>query len=262
MSDRDAHEKGETMFQAAIRLAGGPARLLALLGLGALAGCAADEPVVTRISPPEANLSPEVLQMYGPVQDGDITIPAVPARALSERHVRQVVDYWTDEPPGTIVVDPGAKFLYYVLEGDRAIRYGIAVGEQGRGFSGRAVIPLKREWPDWTPTRNMIRRDPEQYGPYAGGMEGGLRNPLGARALYLYRNGRDTLYRIHGTNDVYSIGRATSAGCIRLYNQDSLDLYRRVDLGTRVVVLPESQAGRGTRPRGDQVATLDDALRR
>jgi lipoprotein-anchoring transpeptidase ErfK/SrfK len=106
----------------------------------------------------------------------------------------------------------------------------------------------------------MIRRNPEEYGPWSGGMEGGLRNPLGARALYLYRNGRDTMYRIHGTNDVYSIGQATSAGCIRLYNQDSLDLYSRVEPGSRVVVLPEYAAGRWTYQSVDGVAPIDEPL--
>jgi lipoprotein-anchoring transpeptidase ErfK/SrfK len=231
----------------------GVVRLLLLFATAVLAGCAGQGEVSSR-------LSPEVLQMYGPVQDGDRIIPAVPEDALSEEKVRQVVDYWTDEAPGTIVVDPGAKYLYYVLPGNQAVRYGIAVGEEGRGFSGNATVPVKKEWPSWTPTRNMIRRDPEQYGPWAGGMEGGLANPLGARALYLYRGGRDTYYRIHGTNDVYSIGRATSAVCIRLYNQDSLDLYERVEPGTRVIVLPEYAAGRYTYQAVDGIATVDQAL--
>lgn len=249
------------MIAAPMRRAVPGIRLLSLLAAAVLAGCAGNDPVVTRVSSPEVNLPASVTQMYGQVQDDEFTIPAVPPRALSEQKARQIVDYWSNEPPGSIVVDPGAKFLYYVLEDDKAIRYGIAVGEQGRGFTGRAVIPVKREWPSWTPTQNMIRRDPEMYGPYAGGMVGGLRNPLGARALYLYRNGRDTMYRIHGTNDVFSIGQSTSAGCIRLYNQDSIDLYERVEPGTRVLVLPESDAGRWTYPPPGEAETLDAALR-
>jgi lipoprotein-anchoring transpeptidase ErfK/SrfK len=248
------------MIDAAIDHRCGGVRALALVVVVGLSGCAADGPVVTRVASPETRLPPEVFQMYGQVDDGEFIIPAVPPPALSERNVRQVVDYWADEEPGTIVVDPGAKFLYYVLGGNQAIRYGIAVGEQGYGFTGRATVPVKREWPSWTPTQNMIRRDPEQYGPWAGGMQGGLANPLGARALYLYQNGRDTMYRIHGTNDVFSIGRATSAGCIRLYNQDSLHLYERVDLGTRVVVLPESEAGRWALPPFESMATLDQTV--
>src|SRR5690606_29991595 len=107
--------------------------------------------------------------------------------------------------PGTIVVDPHARVLYHVLEGGLATRYGIAVGREGYGFSGSANVRRKAEWPGWTPTANMIRREPDVYGPYAGGMPGGLENPLGARALYLYRGNRDTMYRIHGTNSVSSI---------------------------------------------------------
>jgi lipoprotein-anchoring transpeptidase ErfK/SrfK len=234
------------------RVDGGIRLLMLLLAVG-VAGCAADQQVDRR-------LSPEIMALYGPVQDGDLIIPQVPESALSPEKARQVVDYWTDEAPGTIVVDPGAKFLYYVLPGDQAIRYAIAVGEEGRGFTGSATIPVKKEWPSWTPTRNMVRRDPEQYGPWAGGMQGGLDNPLGARALYLYRGGRDTYYRIHGTNDVFSIGQATSAGCIRLYNQDSLDLYARVEPGTRVVVLPEYAAGRWTYQAADGVVIAEAPL--
>ena len=246
------------MFELPKYRAGLVLRLLPLLFVIGLAGCAADGPVVTRTS--SSGVSPEILRMYGPVQDGDVVIPAVPPQALSQRNARQVVDYYSEEAPGTIVVDPGAKFLYYVLGDLKAIRYGIAVGEEGLGYSGRAIVPVKKEWPSWTPTRNMIRRDPEQYAPYADGMEGGLDNPLGARALYLYRNGRDTMYRIHGTNDVYSIGRATSAGCIRLYNQDILDLYERTELGTKVVVLRPEQAGQGAVPDMRTGQTLSAAL--
>ena len=247
------------MFDLARHGTGVGGRLVAILCVAVLAGCA-EGPVVT-VDDGEVNrLSPEVLQMYGPVDDGEIIIPAVPPRALSERNVRQVVDYYSEEEPGTIIVDPGARFLYYVLGDMQAIRYGVAVGEAGLSYAGPAVIPVKKEWPSWTPTQNMIRRDPEQYGPWADGMQGGLQNPLGARALYLYRNGRDTYYRIHGTNDVYSIGQATSAGCIRLYNQDILDLYGRTEPGTRVVVLTPAQAGQGAVPDMRGGGTLTAAL--
>jgi lipoprotein-anchoring transpeptidase ErfK/SrfK len=217
----------------------------------ALAACAApqppDQPAAAFLPPAAPEVAPEVLAMYGAVADGDLTIPAVPARYLTERNRRQIVDYWTDEAPGTIVVDPWDRFLYFVLEGGRAIRYGIAVGEDGRSFSGEGTIPFTREWPRWTPTPNMLEEDPDLYEPHRGGMEGGLENPLGARALYLFQGGQDTLYRIHGTNHPWSIGEATSAGCIRLFNQDILDLHERVDAGTRVVVLSEDEAGKGAR---------------
>ncbi|AJE49036.1 L,D-transpeptidase [Celeribacter indicus] len=224
--------------------------------LASLAACTAG-PQVSRADQTPGRVSPRIQAMYGEMQDGDMLIPAVDPKYLSAEKARQEVDYWTDEEPGTIVVDPYARYLYYVLGGNRAMRYTVAVGEAGRGFSGTATIPVKREWPRWTPTKNMLREDPDLYGPVADGMEGGLDNPLGARALYLYRGGRDTMYRIHGTSHPWSIGRATSAGCIRLFNQDSIDLAERVEPGTRVVVLTEAQSGQGTVPPATTVALAD-----
>lgn len=226
-----------------------PRRLLpALAALALLAACAPAPPPTRSATP--MGLSPQIAALYGPVADGERIIPAVPPQYLSADKVRREVDYFTDQPPGTIVVDPYARYLYLVQPGQRALRYAIAVGREGRGFSGEAVIPIKREWPRWIPTKSMIAEDPEQYGPWKDGMDGGLSNPLGARALYLHRDGKDTYYRIHGTNDVSSIGKATSAGCIRLWNQDILDLYARVSLGTQVVVLTEAESGKGTVPAG------------
>lgn len=199
---------------------------------------------------PEPALAPEVAAHYGLLHDGGIEVPAVPAQYLSERNIRREVDYWTDEPPGTVVVDPWQRFLYYVQPGNRAIRYGVAVGDEGRAFAGTAHIPYSRDWPGWRPTDNMIREFPDQYGPLRDGMEGGLNNPLGARALYLHRGNRDTFYRIHGTSDMGSIGNATSAGCIRMFHQDVIELESLVRSGTRVVVLTEAESGKGTVPPG------------
>lgn len=199
-------------------------------------------------------LSPQLVSMYGAVDDAEVQIPAVPAQYLSERNVRQIVDFPSDKAPGTIVVDPFARFLYLVQDGGTAMRYGIAVGEAGRAFAGNATVAYQRDWPNWTPTQNMIRREPEVYGKFAGGVEGGVENPLGARALYLYRNGRDTMYRIHGTPQPWTIGHAASSGCIRLYNQDIIDLAERVDNGTRVVVLSEAQSMALSEPLGEQLA--------
>jgi len=137
---------------------------------------------------------------------------------------------------GTIHVFTEYHFLYYITEERQAIRYGVGVGEQGRQFSGTATVGRKAEWPSWTPTANMIARQPELYEKYAAGMPGGPENPLGARALYLYRNGRDTMYRIHGTTAPYSIGQSVSNGCIRMVNAHVEDLYTRVPVGTRVYV--------------------------
>jgi lipoprotein-anchoring transpeptidase ErfK/SrfK len=154
---------------------------------------------------------------------------------LDPRLRRQRVRYQTNERPGTIVVDTGARFLYVVEENGWATRYGVGVGREGANFRGRAVIQRKAEWPSWTPTANMIRRDSRLL-QYAGGVPGGPNNPLGARALYLYRNGRDTMFRLHGTNEPGSIGRAMSSGCIRMMNDDVIHLYERTPIGTRVVV--------------------------
>ncbi len=138
---------------------------------------------------------------------------------------------------GTIVVDPRNHFLYLTLRGGRARRYGVGVGKAGLAFKGSARIARKAEWPSWTPTANMIRRSPEKYARFAGGVRGGPGNPLGARALYLYRGNRDTYYRIHGTTQPNSIGRSVSNGCIRMINDHVIDLYERVPVGTTVVVL-------------------------
>lgn len=164
-------------------------------------------------------------------------VEAVDISVIDVRFLRQVVDYRTAQPPGTIVVDPHNRFLYLVEKGGKAIRYGVGVGRAGLEFTGTASIQLKKEWPHWTPTAAMIAREPKRYAKWAGGMEGGRDNPLGARALYLFKDGRDTRYRIHGTTEPESIGKAVSSGCIRLMNQDIIDLYARVPLHTKVVVL-------------------------
>lgn len=152
---------------------------------------------------------------------------------------RRKVSISLDYPPGTIVIDTASKYLYLVLEGGRAVRYGIGVGRQGFAWAGTAVIRRKAKWPTWTPPAAMVARD-EFAAKWAGGMPGGPTNPLGARALYLYKGNRDTLYRIHGTTVPSSIGRAVSSGCIRMLNADVADLYERVPVGTEVVVLQGS----------------------
>lgn len=177
---------------------------------------------------------------YAALEDSGRRIPAVPARYLTDENTRQVVPFTGPEAPGTIVVDPAARFLYLVMEDGQAMRYRVGVGKAGFAFRGNATVARKADWPGWTPTSNMIEREPERYGPYASGVPGGLGNPLGARALYLYRNGRDTLYRIHGTNEPWSIGHSVSSGCIRMFNQDVIDLEKRVSTGTRVVVRSSS----------------------
>jgi lipoprotein-anchoring transpeptidase ErfK/SrfK len=173
---------------------------------------------------------------YAAFEDDGIAIPAIPAAHLTEENQRQIVDFTGPEAPGTIVVDPAAHFLYLVEADGKAMRYRVGVGKAGFAFAGNATVARKAEWPGWTPTPNMLKREPERFGPYAGGVDGGLGNPLGARALYLYRGGRDTYYRIHGTNEPATIGRSVSSGCIRMFNQDVIDLENRVPVGAEVVV--------------------------
>jgi lipoprotein-anchoring transpeptidase ErfK/SrfK len=138
--------------------------------------------------------------------------------------------------PGTIHIDLGWKLLYFITGPEQAIRYGVAVGEEGRNLRGTATVGRKAEWPSWAPTANMIRREPEIYGPLRGGMPGGPDNPLGARALYLYRGGRDTRYRIHGTPQPWTIGMAVSSGCIRMLNEHVTELYDLVPIGAQVTI--------------------------
>ena len=159
-----------------------------------------------------------------------------PATRLDPRYRRQQVQYPGNEAPGTIVVNTSERYLYLVEEPGWAMRYGIGIGEEGRTLKGRAKIGRKAEWPSWTPTASMIRRKPH-LAQYAGGVTGGPHNPLGAAALYLYQGGNDTLFRLHGTNEPWTIGQAVSSGCIRLTNEDVVDLYSRVPVGTTVLVI-------------------------
>jgi len=176
-----------------------------------------------------------------PESEIDFPIKPVDLDKIPRKFRRQIVDYGGREWPGTIIVNPDERHLYYVLEGGQAIRYGVGVGREGFAWSGEAAIGMKRRWPHWLPPTEMVARD-ENAAKWANGMPGGPENPLGARALYLYANGADTLYRIHGTNDPKSIGKAMSSGCVRMLNQDVAELYLRVPVGSRVVVLPSAGA--------------------
>lgn len=176
--------------------------------------------------------------MYASIPDGDFELPAIRTSTINKKYWRQIVRYKTDEAPGTLIVDTPNRFLYLVLPDGSAIRYGIGVGAAGFSWSGNAVVAWKRKWPTWTPPAEMIERRPH-LAKYKDGMDPGLSNPLGARALYIFEGGKDTLYRLHGTNEPWSIGKAASSGCIRLLNQDVVDLYRRVKDGAKIVVIPD-----------------------
>lgn len=198
---------------------------LSLLSTAALAGCSTVSGDPTR----------QFRASYRAVTDGGYRVPEIPIRKIDKQFHRQIVDYKTRERPGTIIVDVPKRFLYLVQPEGKAVRYGVGVGKQGFAWSGNATIGWKKEWPTWTPPPNMIRRKPELR-RWAGGMPPGLNNPLGPRALYLMKGGRDTLYRLHGTPEWWSIGKAVSSGCIRLLNQDIMDLYDRVKPGAKVIV--------------------------
>ena len=178
---------------------------------------------------------------YGAKPEEKHPLKAVEISKIKPELRRTEVAYPTSYPAGTIVVDTPARRLYYVLGDGKAMRYGVGVGRQGLALRGAAYVGRKAEWPTWTPTPNMIRRDPQKNGKYAGGMAGGPTYPLGARAMYLYRGGNDTMFRIHGTNQPWSIGQAMSSGCVRMMNHDVIDLYERVKPGTQVVVIQEAK---------------------
>ncbi|MCF1434603.1 L,D-transpeptidase family protein [Agrobacterium vitis] len=196
-------------------------------------GMPAAEPYVSPFATPMQKA------IYGQMSDDGHTLTAIPLDRVDKRFLRQEVDYPTTERPGTIVVDTKAHYLYLVEANGRAMRYGVGLGKQGFAWQGRGVIQFKKTWPRWTPSDDMVERQPDmrQFAAAQGGLEPGLRNPLGARALYIFQNGRDTLYRIHGTPDWQSVGKAVSSGCVRMFNQDVIDLYSRVRDKAEIVVM-------------------------
>ena len=183
--------------------------------------------------------------VYLAKSDGQFTVPALPVEQIPESYRRQVVTYTTDQVPGTIIINPSQRVLYYVLGKNQAIRYGIAVGKDGFGWSGESIVANKKTWPTWTPPKEMIARKPE-LAKWENGQPGGPTNPLGSRAIYLTSGGVDYGYRIHGTPEWQSIGRNASSGCFRMINQDVMDLFERVQGGEKVIVL----TSKGEMPTG------------
>jgi lipoprotein-anchoring transpeptidase ErfK/SrfK len=206
-----------------------------IAGLGALlSGCMVSQTVEPSS---DANMTPRDRKLLANPPYNQAQIP--------EPYLRHIVTYHRKEAPGTIVVDSDARYLYYVLEKGKAIRYGVTVGEEALAFSGLARVQRKEEWPAWTPTADIKKRltgIPNHVAPRP-------HNPLGARGLYLYTGNKDTLYRIHGTNQPEYIGSAVSSGCIRLTNEDVIDLYNRVKIGSPVVVLAPGQGDSPYNPR-------------
>jgi lipoprotein-anchoring transpeptidase ErfK/SrfK len=185
--------------------------------------------------PPVPEVDPALAAFYASRRDGERTLAAVDVARLDPEHLRREVDWSGPETPGTIVIDTTTRHLYLVEPGGRATRYGVAIGREGFGWTGEGTIGRKAQWPRWTPPPEMIARDPSLE-PWRGGMPGGPSNPLGARALYIYFGEADSQFRVHGTNEPYSIGRAASSGCFRMLNQDVIDLHARVENGARIVV--------------------------
>jgi lipoprotein-anchoring transpeptidase ErfK/SrfK len=212
--------------------------------LGTSAGAAAlglSACTTTDVAPPSvqpAPLQPEpgdTASMYAARTDDGYQLPAIPIQKLDPKFARQVVDDPTGERPGTIIVDTSQHFLYLVQPDGKALRYGVSLGKAGFGWTGSAVVQWKKKWPTWTPPAEMIQRRPE-LAKYREGMPPGPENPLGARAMYLYRDGKDTMYRLHGTPEWSSIGKNASSGCVRFINQDIIDLYGRVNGAAPVFV--------------------------
>ena len=184
-----------------------------------------------------ANSGPIEYSDYKTRKDAGFRLPAIPIKKMKKQYLRQRVNYRSWEKNGTLIVDTKNRYLYLVESGGKAMRYGIGVGKAGFEWAGEAKVAWKQEWPKWTPPQEMIDRKPK-LAKYGGenGMKGGLKNPLGARALYIFQNGKDTLYRLHGSPQWSSIGTAASSGCIRLINQDIIDLYERVRPGAKIIV--------------------------
>ena len=227
-----------------------------LLGTGAvaalaLAGCATREKTTLREDPrlsefpPEPSLGTDA-EMYASRVDDGFVLPAIPYERLDPRFRRQIVPDPTGEPADTVVVDTANHFLYFVRPDRQAVRYGVGLGKEGFAWSGRAIVEWKQHWPRWFPPEEMIARRPElaKYkaiqvpgkNEWEGGQPGGLENPLGARAMYLFQDGKDTLFRLHGSPEWDSIGKSVSSGCVRLINQDVIDLYDRVPEKAPVLV--------------------------
>lgn len=175
-------------------------------------------------------------KIYRALPDEKFPIPAVDLSKIDPVYLRKFGEYATSEAPGTVIVDTAKRVLFLTLPEGKAIRYGIGIGREGFAWSGRAIINHKKAWPTWTPPTEMIAREPELE-EWRNGMPPSLENPLGARALYIYQNGRDTLYRLHGTNQPESIGKAVSSGCVRLLHHDVIDLYNRVPNKTPIIVI-------------------------
>jgi lipoprotein-anchoring transpeptidase ErfK/SrfK len=229
IADAGARDEGTLPGFRAGRLSRRSFLLGSAVSLGTLgvAGCA---------SPDFMSLA-EAEKLYGPIPDKKHAIPAADITQVDQKYYRRTVPYESKEAPGTIIVDPSNYYVYRVEGDGKATRYGANVGRQGFLWSGEAYVGRKAEWPTWTPPPEMIKRQPE-VAKYARGMPGGPENPLGARTLYLYQNGRYTLYTIYSTSEPDTIGTNLTSGCTGLLTQDMFHLYDQTPVNTKVIVLP------------------------
>jgi len=206
----------------------------------ALSGCTTTPKVKQPDEEPPAsqNLS-SFVAMYGPMPEERFPLPAIKISKVPSKFRRRQVNFPSPYPVGTVIVNTKTYFLHLIQENGKAMRYGVGLGRQGFEWSGEGVIQWKQAWPKWTPPDEMIERQPEleKWSARNGGMPPSLNNPLGARALYIFQNGEDTLYRIHGSPEYWTIGKSVSSGCVRMINQDVVDLYSRVTGGARLIVL-------------------------
>ncbi|WP_424929832.1 L,D-transpeptidase [Amaricoccus tamworthensis] len=219
-------------------------KLLSLAAAAGLTACARPEPEPAAPETPAAPQYPPVPDFYHAITDEPHPVPAVPDGSLAPEYWRQeVTNPWPEHPRGTIVIDPNDALLHFVESPERAMRYGVSVGAAGFDWEGTARLQFTREWPVWKVPESMILRRPElePYSVANGGMDPGPDNPMGARALYLFQDGVDTLYRIHGDASPWELGRAVSSGCIRMLNQDVIDLNDRSVHGAAVIVLPSQK---------------------
>ncbi|RMF38809.1 MAG: L,D-transpeptidase [Alphaproteobacteria bacterium] len=229
-----------------IGLAGGLAiSALSILPIQAQTSSPARSEIALSISPAKSTRQPRAVERaaledltahYAARRDGRYRLPALDISAIDPKLLRQRVPYRSEYAPGTIVIDSASRFLYLIEENGTALRYAVAVGKPGFSWTGEGQIARTSKWPSWTPPGSMIRRQPSLR-RWRHGMPGSPKNPLGARALYIYFGERDSLYRIHGTNNPKSIGTAASSGCFRMFNHDVIDLYQRIERGARVVVM-------------------------
>lgn len=217
------------------QFAAGGASSLSLIAFSSCTAVVSD----TELKTPEPAVPQPYAAMYGPMPGERFPIPAVNLNRVPKKFWRRQVDFAGPYKVGTLVVDTRKFYLHLVQERGKAMRYGVGLGRAGFEWSGRGVIQWKQAWPKWTPPDEMIQREPEleKWSSRNGGMPPGLDNPLGARALYIFQDGDDTLYRIHGSPEYWTIGKAVSSGCVRLMNQDVIDLYGRVPSGSTLVVI-------------------------